>query len=74
MKKMDISFREIEELLPEYLSGEMADKDRAIIDQWRNESFENEAFYNESRKAWEAVPLLHEMEQFNSFEATKRIL
>lgn len=66
---MDISFREIEELLPGYLSGEMPDEDRAIIDQWRNESVENEAFYNEIRKAWEAMPLLHEMEQFNSFEA-----
>lgn len=70
---MDISFREIEELLPGYLSGEIPDKDRAIIDQWRNESFENEAFYNESRKAWEAMPLLHEMEQFNSFEALKSV-
>ena len=70
---MTISFSEIEALLPGYLSGDVSDKDRAIIDQWRNESLGNELLYIESLKAWEAMTLLNEMEQFNSFEALKKV-
>ena len=70
---MKNGYRELEELLPGYLSGELPDKDRAMIDEWRMESRENEILYQESMKAWEAFPLLHEMEQFNSFEALKKI-
>ncbi len=64
---------EIEKLLPEYLSGEISDKNRAIIDEWRIASAENEALFREYVKAWEALPLLQEMEQFNSFEALKTV-
>lgn len=70
---MKNGFREIEELLPGYLSGELSDHDRTMIDEWRMESSENEALYLEFLKAWEAIPVLHEMEQFNSFEALKRV-
>jgi len=70
---MKISFSEIEEMLPGYLSGELSDKDRLMIDDWRNDSPENEAFYQESLKAWEAISVLNEMEQFNSFEALKKV-
>ena len=66
-------FSEIEALLPGYLSGDVSDKDRAVIDDWRNESIENEAIYLESLKAWEAMILLNEMEQFNSFEALRKV-
>ena len=66
-------YRELDELLPGYLLGELPDKDRAIIDEWRMESPENEILFQESVKAWEAMSLLHEMEQFNSFEALKKI-
>lgn len=64
---------EIEKLLPEYLSGEISDKNRATIDEWRIASVENEALFREYAKAWEALPLLQEMEQFNSFEALKTV-
>ena len=70
---MNNGYRELEELLSGYLSGELPDKDRAMIDEWRMVSPENEIIFQESRKAWEAIPLLHEMEQFNSFEALKKI-
>lgn len=70
---MKISVSEIEALLPGYLSGDVSDKDRVIIDEWRNESPENEALYLENMKAWEAMTLLSEMEQFNSFEALKKV-
>lgn len=70
---MKRNLTEIEELLPGYLSGELSDNDRAIIDEWRTDSPENEVLFQESMKAWEAMPLLHEMEQFNSFEALKKI-
>jgi transmembrane sensor len=70
---MKFSLSEIEALLPGYLSGDVPDKDRAIIDEWRNDSPENEALYLESLKAWEAMTLLYEMEKFNSFEALKKV-
>jgi len=70
---MKISNNRIEELLPGYLSGELSDKDRVMMDNWRNESPENEAIYLESLKAWESMILLNEMEQFNSFEALRKV-
>lgn len=70
---MDYGYRELEELLPGYLSGDLPDKDRMMIDEWRTASPENELVFQESLKAWEAIPLLYEMEQFNSFEALKKI-
>lgn len=70
---MKISFSEIEALLPGYLSGDVSDKDRAMIDGWRSESSDNESFCIESMKAWEALTLLNEMEQFNSFEALRKV-
>jgi ferric-dicitrate binding protein FerR (iron transport regulator) len=71
MKKR--SFSEIEKLLPGYLSDDISDADRLIVDEWRKECLENEAIYRECLTAWEAMPLLHEMEQFNSFEALKKV-
>ncbi len=70
---MEISKNRIEELLPGYLSGELSDKDRVMMDNWRSESPDNEAFCLESLKAWEALTLLNEMEQFNSFEALRKV-
>ena len=67
------SFGKIDELLPGYFSGELSDKERVIIDDWRSESPENEGFYHDSLKAWDAITLLHEMEQFNSFEALRKV-
>lgn len=63
----------VEELLPEYLSGDISDSERMRIDEWRKDSPENEALYQESLKAWNVIPLLHEMEQFNSFKALEKV-
>lgn len=70
---MKIGYSEIEDLLPGYFSGDLPDKERATIDEWRMESSENEILFQESMNAWEAMPLLHKMEQFNSFEALEKI-
>ena len=70
---MKFSFSEIEELLSGYFSGDLSGKDRSVVDEWRKESPENEALYCECLRAWEALPLLHEMEQFNSFDALKKV-
>ena len=50
---MEFNFSEMEGLLHGYLSGDLSDKDRAIFDEWRKESVENEVLYHESLKAWE---------------------
>lgn len=68
-----VTFSEIEKLLPGYLSDDLSDADRSMIDEWRKESPENEEFYRESLKAWNAIPLLQEMEQFNSFRALEKV-
>ena len=70
---MKYTLSEIEELLSSYLSGDLPDKERTIIDEWRKESPENESVFQESCRAWEVIPLLNEMEKFNSFEALKKV-
>ena len=70
---MNISFSEIEALLPGYLSDDLSDTDRNMVDNWRNESPENELLYQEDLKAWEAISLLNEMDHFNSFEALRKV-
>ena len=62
-----ISFSKIQDLLPGYLSADLSDKDRAIVDEWLMASPENKVLFHELKGAWEALPLLSEMEQFNSF-------
>ena len=70
---MNSGFREIEELLPGYFAGELLDEHQVMVDEWRMASPENEILFHESLKAWEAIPVLYEMEHFNSFEALKKI-
>ncbi len=70
---MKLSFREYEELLPEYFSGEVSEADRLKVDQCRSASPEYEEIFQNSSKAWESLILLQEMEQFNSFEALKKV-
>lgn len=70
---MDFENQNIEVMLADYFSGKSSDKDRAVIETWRTESCDNEEFFQEYRRSWEAVPLLKEMEQFNSFEALLKI-
>ena len=70
---MNTEYNEIEDLLIGYLSGDLSEEKKNIVDKWRLESAENEKIFNEMKYGWNAVPLLHEMEQFNSFEALKKI-
>ena len=70
---MNFSLNDIENWLPGYFSGDLAEEERAVVDTWRQHSPENEKIFEEARRAWDAIPLLREMEQFNSFEALKKI-
>ncbi|MEN9444025.1 MAG: hypothetical protein RIS47_915 [Bacteroidota bacterium] len=70
---MENNFSEIEELLVGYLSGDLSEVDRLIVDQWRAASSENEKVFQEWKYAWNAQPLLSEMEQFDSFAALRKI-
>ena len=58
---MKLGLSEVEELLSLYLSGDLSEKERILIDKWRKESPENESLYHESCRAWEAIQLLNEM-------------
>lgn len=70
---MNTGNSEIEEMLISYLSGDLSEEKKIIVDKWRQETAENEKIFKEMQYGWNAVPLLHEMEQFNSFEALKKI-
>lgn len=60
-------------MLPGYFSGDIPESDRLVIENWRKDSPENELIFQETLKAWEAIPLLHEMERFNSFDALGKV-
>jgi len=70
---MENSNNDIEEELIRYFSGEITENEQININNWRKESPENEKLFQEIRYGWEALPILKEMEQFNSFEALKNI-
>ena len=70
---MNLSTEELDVLLAGYFSSDLRDEDVKTVNQWREISPENEAHYRESLKAWESFSLLKEMEQFNSFEALKKV-
>lgn len=73
IRKVKVSNSEVEELMPGYLSGDLSDREKTMIDEWRKESPDNESIYQESSKAWKAISLLNEMEKFDSFEALKKV-
>ena len=60
-------------MLPGYFSGELSGEDRAIVDAWRAESPENKEEFRQLQKAWDSYPLLQEMEQYNAFEALRKV-
>jgi ferric-dicitrate binding protein FerR (iron transport regulator) len=70
---MKLSDEELQLLLARYLSGELTDQEKEFIESWIEESPENEAVFSGYISSWESVSLLHEMEQFNSFDALKKI-
>lgn len=70
---MNNSNNEIEEMLIGYLSGDLSEEKKIIVDKWRQESNENEKTFQEMHYIWNAAPILNEMEKFNSFEALKKI-
>lgn len=70
---MNLNLKDIEFWLPQYFPGNLSEEKRAIIDEWRQHSSENEDIFQQNLRAWDAIPLLKEMEQFNSFEALRKI-
>lgn len=70
---MKLSDDELQLLLARYLSGELSDSEKEVLNLWIKDSPENEAAFSEYLSSWESVSLLQEMEQFNSFDALKKI-
>lgn len=66
-------FREIEDLFSGYFSGELSERERELVDQWRKESSENEKIFKVASAAWSSVLMLDEMEKYNSFGALKAV-
>jgi len=60
-------------MLPGYFAGELSGEDRAIVDAWRAESPDNEREFSQLQKTWDSYPLLQEMEQYNAFEALRKV-
>lgn len=70
---MNKHFREIEDLFSGYFSDELSEKERELVDQWRQESSENEKIFQVASAAWRSVLMLDEMEKYNSFSALKAV-
>ena len=70
---MNKNFREIEDLFSGYFSGELSEDERKLVDQWRNESSENDKIFKVASSAWGSLLILNEMEQYNSFGALKDV-
>jgi len=70
---MEKSFNDIEDKLIRYFSGDGTESDSIVIDNWRKESPDNEKIFKEMKYGWDALPVLKEMEQFNSFKALNKI-
>jgi transmembrane sensor len=60
-------------MLPGYFSGEISGEDRAIVDAWRTESPENEEEFRQMQEAWNAYPILQEMEEYDAFKALRAV-
>jgi transmembrane sensor len=65
--------KEIDGLIPGYLSGELSDSDRVSFEEWRKEDPANEKQFKEIKAIWEAFPKLSAMEQFDPFSALKQV-
>jgi ferric-dicitrate binding protein FerR (iron transport regulator) len=70
---MTSSFDKISILLPGYFSDDISEEDRIMIDAWRTESPEHEKEFQGLLKTWNAYPLLHDMEQFDSLKALRKV-
>jgi ferric-dicitrate binding protein FerR (iron transport regulator) len=70
---MNLTEDELDDLLSRYFSGSLTGEERERIDAWVNESSDNKTVFNEYVNAWESTSLLSDMEQYNSFEALKKI-
>ncbi|MDX9882223.1 MAG: DUF4974 domain-containing protein [Prolixibacteraceae bacterium] len=64
---------QIEDLFPGYFSGEISEKERQAIDDWKNLSAENQKAFHEMAAVWESGAILRQMEQFNSQEALSQV-
>ncbi len=68
---MKLGLDEFEALLPGFFSGELSEEDQAIVESCRKELPEYQKLFSDAETAWEFIPLLHEIELFNSFEALR---
>jgi transmembrane sensor len=72
IKKMDFN-QEIEELLPVYFSEDCDQETRSKVDKWRIISPDNEKYFKDALKAWEALSLLREMEHYKVADALNKV-
>jgi len=59
--------------LPGYFSGEISEEDRATVNEWREESPGNEKEFQELKFAWDAMPLLQQMERSDQLDALRKV-
>jgi transmembrane sensor len=70
---METNFDDIEEKLVAYFAGELSAEDRLLVESWRQLSPENEKHFRDLEFGWNALPLLNQMESFDSFAALTKI-
>lgn len=65
--------KEIDDLIPGYLSGELTDRDRVLLEEWRKKDPANEKHFKEIKTIWDAIPRLDAMEHFDPFKALNQV-
>lgn len=65
--------KEIDDCIHGYLSGDLPEGDRVLLEEWIKERPENNKYFQEVKAIWDAFPRLDSMEQFDSFKALKQV-
>lgn len=63
----------IEALLPEYFLGKLSPEGKALIESWKAASLENQTIFNEYKKVWESIDILHQMEGVDTMGALRKV-
>lgn len=64
---------EISYLIIKQLEGDITEPEKQLLESWKKESEENQRLYDEFVFSHQAMHTLHQMEQFNSFDALQKV-
>lgn len=64
---------DFEPLLPSYFSGKLSQKEKQIIEAWKNASEENSLIFKNAESVWKGLDLLREMRTYDAGRALLKV-